>query len=76
VFVNGLGEVVDIEDTCLFPLVKGSDVAQNRTKIINRYVLVTQKFIGESTDSIQKLAPKTWDYLEANSGYLASRKLG
>jgi len=73
-FVNGLGEVVDIEDTYLFPLVKGSDVAQNRTEIINRYVLVTQKFIGESTEDIENLSPKTWEYLEAHSGYLDSRK--
>ncbi|WP_410959500.1 hypothetical protein, partial [Salmonella sp. SAL4432] len=49
-FVNGLGEIVDIEDTCLFPLVKGSDVAQNRTENIKRYVLVTQRYIGESTE--------------------------
>lgn len=73
-FVNGLGEVVNIEETCLFPLLKGSDVAQNRTEIIDRYVLVTQRFIGESTEYIQKLAPKTWNYLETHAEYLDSRK--
>lgn len=74
IFVNGLGEVVDIEDTCLFPLVKGSDVAQNRTESINRYVLVTQKCIGESTEYIQDIAPKTWSYLMKHSQYLDRRK--
>lgn len=73
-FVNGLKEVVDIEKTCLFPLVKGSDVAQNRTKSSERYVLVTQKYIGESTEYIQNLAPKTWDYLINHADYLDSRK--
>jgi hypothetical protein len=73
-FVNGLGEVVNIEETCLFPLLKGSDVAQNRTEIVDRYVLVTQRFIGESTEYIQKLAPKTWKYLETHAEYLDSRK--
>jgi hypothetical protein len=73
-FINGLGEVVEIEDTYLFPLVKGSDVAQNRTAIVNRYALVTQRFVGEPTEQIQKLAPKTWDYLEAHSKYLDNRK--
>ncbi|KAM3099628.1 SAM-dependent methyltransferase [Phormidesmis sp. 146-12] len=73
-FMNGLGEVVDIEDTCLFPLVKGSDVAQNRIKSINRYVLVTQRFVGEPTEYIQTLAPKTWNYLETHSDYLENRK--
>ncbi len=73
-FVNGLGEVADIEETCLFPLVKGSDVAQNRTESIARYVLVTQRCIGESTEYIQNLAPKTWSYLINHSGYLDARK--
>lgn len=73
-FVNGLGEVVDIEETYLFPLIKGSDVAQNRTKITNRYVLVPQKFVGESTETIKDLAPKTWNYLESHATHLDNRK--
>lgn len=73
-FVNGLGESVDIEECCLFPLIKGSDVAQNRTKNTERYVLVTQKFVGESTEYIRDLAPKTWNYLESHASYLDNRK--
>ena len=73
-FVNGLGEVVDLEEICLFPLIKGSDVAQDRTKVINRYMLVTQSFIGESTELVRDLAPKTWKYLETHSAYLNARK--
>ncbi|MER3433637.1 MAG: SAM-dependent methyltransferase [Leptolyngbya sp. ERB_1_1] len=72
--MNGLGEVVDIEETCLFPLAKGSDVAQDRLEIINRYVLVTQKAIGDSTDYLQTFAPRTWDYLINHSEYLDGRK--
>ncbi len=72
--VNGLGEVVDVEDIYLFPLVKGSDVAQNRLASINRYVFVTQTYIGESTEHIKNLAPKTWNYLQKHSSYLDSRK--
>ncbi len=73
-FVNGLGEIVDLEETYLFPLVKGSDVAQNRTKAISRYVVVPQRFIGEPTEMIRLLAPKTWKYLEAHADYLEARK--
>ncbi|QOV24159.1 SAM-dependent methyltransferase [Anabaenopsis elenkinii] len=73
-FVNGLGETVDIEETYVFPLMKGSDVAQNRIKNTDRYLLVTQKFVGESTESIQHLAPKTWSYLESHASYLDNRK--
>lgn len=72
--LNGLGEVVDIESTYLYPLLKGSDVANNRIDKTNRYVLVTQKVVGESTKPIKTLAPKTWAYLESHAKYLDERK--
>jgi hypothetical protein len=71
---NGLGEIVDLEDTYLFPLLKGSDIAQGRIKEANKYVLVTQKSVGEDTECIKDLAPKTWAYLESHSEYLGNRK--
>jgi hypothetical protein len=74
IFVNGLGESVDIEETYLFPLLKGSDIAQNRIQTTNRYVLVPQRFVGESTDPIERLAPNTWAYLESHEPLLNSRK--
>ncbi|OCQ96533.1 modification methylase [Oscillatoriales cyanobacterium USR001] len=72
--INGLGEIVDIEKTYIFPLLKGSDVAQNRTKTTDRFMLVTQRFAGEATDNIKFLAPKTWKYLEAHAKYFENRK--
>lgn len=73
-FVNGLGEVFELEETYIFPLIKGSDVAQARTKTTDRYVLVTQKFVGESTEYIKDSAPRTWSYLESHAKYLDTRK--
>jgi len=73
-FINGIGEVVELEETYLFPLLKGSDVAQSRTETTDKYVLVTQRFIGQPTDSIRDLAPKTWKYLESHASYLDNRK--
>jgi len=73
-FVNTLGEVADIEETYLFPLIKGSGVAQNRINATDRYMLITQKFIGESTEDIQTIAPKTGRYLESRGQYLDNRK--
>lgn len=73
-FVNGLGEVIDLEENYLFPLLKGSDIAQNRTEATSRYVLITQKSIGEETEYIRDLAPKTWKYLESHAEYLDARK--
>jgi hypothetical protein len=74
IFINGLGESVDIEETYLFPLLKGSDVAQNRIETTDRYVLVPQRFVGESTDRIEDLAPNTWAYLESHETLLNNRK--
>jgi hypothetical protein len=74
ILVNGFQEIVDIEKTYLYPLLKGSDVAQNRLEIINKYILVTQKLIGESTASIQDIAPKTWQYLVKHRNYFLARK--
>lgn len=72
--VNGLGEVVELEETYLFPLLKGSAVAQNRLEQTDRYVLVTQRYMGEPTEPLQNLAPKTWNYLLNHSKYLENRK--
>ncbi|MBD2354102.1 SAM-dependent methyltransferase [Tolypothrix sp. FACHB-123] len=74
IYINGLGEIVDIEEKFIFPLIKGSNVAQGRTQVTNRYVLVTQRFIGESTEYIKNIAPKTWNYLEFHANYLDGRK--
>lgn len=63
---NGLGERVEIEEDYIFPLLKGSDVANGRLNDLQRRVLVTQRFVGEETSSIKKVAPKTWAYLEAH----------
>ena len=71
---NGLGELVDIETNFIYPLVKGSDVANNRILNTNRFMLVTQKMVGESTKSIKTIAPKTWAYLESHAKYLDARK--
>lgn len=72
--INGLGEVVHLEKTYLFPLMKGSCIAQNKTKNTDKYVLVTQKYVGEWTDCIEYLAPKTWNYLKSHASYLERRK--
>ncbi|MBE9012959.1 SAM-dependent methyltransferase, partial [Pseudanabaenaceae cyanobacterium LEGE 13415] len=73
-FVNKIGEVVELEETYVFPLLKGSDVAQGRVQTTDRYALVTQKFVGESTEEIREIAPKTWQYLESHIDEFNSRK--
>ncbi len=73
-FVNGFGKAIELEDTYIYPLLKGSDIANGKTKFTEKYVLVTQNSIGESTDTIKQIAPKTWNYLLNYSQYLDKRK--
>ena len=71
--VNGLGEVVEVEDTCLFPMLKSSDVAKGKP-CSNRMMIVPQKGIGEDTCHIQRTAPRTWAYLCAHGEQLDGRR--
>jgi nitrogen regulatory protein PII-like uncharacterized protein len=69
---NGLGEEVDIESDLLFPLMKGSDIG-GKKEWRNKYVLVTQSFVGENTSYIKDKYPKTWSYLISHSDKLDAR---
>lgn len=71
---NGLNEPVNIEPDFVYPLLKGSDVSNDRVSKTNRFMLVPQKAVGELTKPIKTTAPKTWAYLESHAGYLDSRK--
>ncbi len=71
---NGLGEKVEIEKNLLFPFLKSSDIAYNQILKPRKYVLVTQRFIGEETNYIQHQYPKTWKYLEKHQEYFINRK--
>jgi hypothetical protein len=73
-YQNRLGEPAEIESTVLFPLLKGSDIANHRIAATERYVIVTQKHIGAPTHTLRQTAPRAWAYLEAHADYLDNRK--
>lgn len=60
---NGYGEAVDIEGTCLFPLIKSSDINGVKKLKREKLVLVTQKYVGQETHTLETIAPRTWKYL-------------
>lgn len=70
---NKLGEAVCIEEDYLFPLLKCSDLANGRIEP-ERFVVVTQRRVGEDTSIIAKTAPRTWDYLNSHRKLFESRK--
>ncbi|MEK6699673.1 MAG: SAM-dependent DNA methyltransferase [Nitrospirota bacterium] len=71
--VNGFDEHIKVEPTYLFPLLKSSDLANDRL-IPQRFVLVTQRKPGDDTESIVRTAPKTWAYLLRHADVLDRRQ--
>ncbi len=73
-FRNKLGEIVELENKYVYPMLKSSDVANGGSKTQSRWMLVTQQSVGEKTLSIQADAPKTWAYLTEHRNYFTRRK--
>lgn len=71
-FRNGFGEIVELEPTYLYPMLKSSELVKEDSEPA-RFMLVTQRNVGEDTSSIQHKAPRTWDYLAKYAEYLDSR---
>jgi hypothetical protein len=70
--VNGFGESVLLEDEFLYPLLKSSAVAGSG-KSGERWMLITQRTVGEDPSRIAQIAPMTWRYLLDHAGWLDKR---
>jgi hypothetical protein len=73
VWLNGLGERVDIEDELVHPLLKSSDVANDRAAP-SRAMIVPQRVLGEDTAPLRRRAPRAWKYLSRHRALLDARK--
>lgn len=73
-YVNALGEVVDIEDDVVYPLVKSSDVKGEVVRKCRKYVILTQHSTNENTALIKEKYPKAYQYLLSHAEYLDNRK--
>lgn len=71
---NGLGEVVDVEPEALYPLLKGGDVRKPPADRPYRRVIVTQRRIGEPTETLADRAPRLWAYLRRHAERFNGRK--
>jgi hypothetical protein len=71
---NGLGEEVDVEPEFLYPLHKGSDLTRPRTERPCRWVILTQRRLGEPTEDLEPRAPRLWAYLNRHAGRFAARR--
>jgi hypothetical protein len=73
-WVNGNGEVVDVEEQWVYWLLKGSDLRSFEVDRARKKVIVTQRHLGQDTSALQKSAPRLWEYLVRNSEYFERRK--
>jgi hypothetical protein len=71
---NGLGELVELEDTHIYPMLKSSHVASAAVADKNRFMIVTQRTTGDVTGQISTTAPRTWDYLVCHAELLDRRR--
>ncbi|MFN3333201.1 MAG: SAM-dependent DNA methyltransferase, partial [Caldilinea sp.] len=71
-FVNGFGELVEIESQAVFPLLKSSDLATHRRP--HRWMIVPQKTMDDDPSHLKLDAPMTWRYLTAHAQILDNRK--
>ena len=71
---NRAGELVDVEENFVYPLVKGNDLARSPGTALARAVLVTQSRLGDNTARLAEQAPRLWSYLQSNSATFAKRK--
>lgn len=67
------GAAVDIEPDHVYPMLKASDLGNARVHAPRRWMLVTQRSVGEDTSKIAAAAPRTWAYLQANLDGFARR---
>lgn len=73
-WVNGNGEVVDVEAQWVYWLLKSSDLRGFEVDRARKKVIVPQHRLGEDTAVLQKNAPRLWEYLVRNSEYFEKRK--
>ncbi len=73
-YINGYGLKVDIEPEAIYPLVKTTSIVSPIINTFDKYVIVTQKRVGEDTLNLSETLPKTWKYLNRYKQEFNNRK--
>lgn len=74
VLYNGLDEIVNIEEECIFPLIKSSDIKKDIINNTDRYIIITQNKVSEDTSQLENTHPNLWKYLLSHKSYFTNRK--
>ena len=74
IFVNNLGNETELEEDLIYPFLKSSDLQTGEVKSCRKYIIMTQKKVGEDTTHIKKKYPEIYSYLLEHEEYFLSRK--
>ncbi|MBE6318884.1 MAG: SAM-dependent methyltransferase [Bacteroidales bacterium] len=74
IYFNGFGDVVDIEDSIVYPLLKSSDVDGKEITSTTRYVIIPQHNTSQDTEQLKYSYPKAYQYLLQHADKLDARK--
>lgn len=73
-YINKLRETIELEDDLVFEFLKSSDLKRRIITSSQKFTIVTQRKIGQSTDYIRENCPLTYRYLEAKETFFLDRK--
>lgn len=73
-FVNGLKEVIKLENDLIYGILKSSDLKNTVIKETRKHTIVTQKKVGQETNYIKYDFPKTYQYLSEHQDVFNARK--
>lgn len=73
-YINGFKKELDLEKELIYGLLKSSDLDSLIITKPRKYVIITQKKIGEDTAYISERFPKLYQYLKENEYLFKQRK--
>lgn len=73
-YINGLGEVFNLEKKLVYGLLKSSDLKADKTNTFRKLTIITQKKIGQETKYIKDTLPLTFQYLSSQKEFFDKRK--
>lgn len=74
VYKNGLGEIVNIEESRIFPYISASNLTKTKLEDKEEYMIMAQVSLQEKESDLFNQAPKTYEYLNSHLSYLQRRK--
>ena len=73
-YINGFNEELTLEDDLIFGLAKSSDIQSPLISMPRKYIILTQKRVGEDTSYLADKYPNIHGYLTANICLFSERK--